>query len=1185
MKTTARALLIFLSIASTTLGQGFTDGFVTFYGEVRKTGGAGTVLLQEGKLELTFSNKTSPGNRVKVQTSLAPTGTGSSKPYSYALRVPLAYLPEAPRLGDFLSIRQAPADFEVEGVTINDQPATLPDGSDEFYPLSFASRGESYRLDLIVAGDSADGDGDGLPDWWERMSGLNPDLADANADSDGDGWDNITEFLRGSDPLASNLDPDLATRELIVPELGTAGCLLQFHDSDSSAAEITLAPDLSSLQGFEVRLDGAVLQDGMNSLTAAALQSGRLTISHLDPDVRSAFLPLTWTDGGNPRSGAVRLLVSSPSTGDGNDAALWLDAATLTTGKKLPSWGDRSGNARSAMQPLIAHQPLVIFSGKHPSVHFTSPGAHLFFQDGALPAGDHTILAAWHAPQSADEAQVLLSSNSGFLRLEPTSEAVSYPGAPVYQANDLAVRGYESSPGHTSTSIFRRQDSTLLNVFGLSYNGEELAPEGLDPVLPTVGARRLALPGDQAITNGFRGSLHELLIFPTALPEQKLREVHDYLQSKWSEHVIWDFGTNLRPITLEASTSEKNIIRGGHGNDDLKGGDGQNILSGGPGSDILRGGPGPDTFVFGSVDTGDDLIVDFDPASDVIDLSALYWGQRGDARAFLSTRLDTRFDTEIPTLDTILVLIRPDGELQEIALKNTVLGAQQVIELIVEGHIRMGGLSIPTEVRVALAPGSREDTPLSESLENSFSVEVTRTGDGSAGALDVPLGLFGDALGNEIVLEGDVRKDGQRAVVSFERGETSKLITFRPLPDLQTEGLERWQTAILPHFRYTVSGEPVARSVSDSPMLKLVVTEPNALTNGQRGLVRIVRDGTLAEALTVHLELDGTAREGRHIEPVPRTVTIPAGQDSYEVAVKTLDGWDGVQTRMVMLRLEPAQDYLVGSPHEASIYAAASAPNPQESRFDRWLNAATGGEISTLMELLQSGRPDQLDSLLRAYATGRPADHLQAAPGLTFRLMGNRPVLTTPLSTSAADLHWQVQDADRENGWRNVSDSFTRELSNDSLTLLGPPREQGDRSRLYRLVFTVARESQLGRGVEGITSSSRYGLGGNSSWRTDPASGNLTSAANLPGSPSRLLVQIDKPTLLDFEMSLEDNGDSDSLAFFINGQKAAETSGSPTQFRRQIDPAGPVLLMWEYRGRSGKAVISSLHPTTAGREN
>ena len=51
--------------------------------------------------------------------------------------------------------------------------------------------------------DSADTDGDGLPDGWEIDNGLDPDdPADAARDSDGDGRDNESEFLAGTDPNA-----------------------------------------------------------------------------------------------------------------------------------------------------------------------------------------------------------------------------------------------------------------------------------------------------------------------------------------------------------------------------------------------------------------------------------------------------------------------------------------------------------------------------------------------------------------------------------------------------------------------------------------------------------------------------------------------------------------------------------------------------------------------------------------------------------------------------------------------------------------------------------------------------------------------------------------------------------------------------------------------------------------------
>ena len=58
-------------------------------------------------------------------------------------------------------------------------------------------------------------------------------------------------------------------------------------------------------------------------------------------------------------------------------------------------------------------------------------------------------------------------------------------------------------------------------------------------------------------------------------------------------------------------------------------------------------------------------------------------------------------------------------------------------------------------------------------------------------------------------------------------------------------------------------------------------------------------------------------------------------------------------------------------------------------------------------------------------------------------------------------------------------------------------------------------------------------------------------------------------------MFVEQGTENDSLAFYINGERVAEATDNPVQFRRQIDPEDSALLMWEFQGENGRAVIAS----------
>ncbi len=1143
---------------------GFTDSVVTFYGEVRQVGGAQTVLLQAGELEMTLVNQSSPTNRVTLRTDLRPTGEGTNKLFSYAIDVPLAYLPEAPRITEFLSIGSTSTNFRIQEISIDGRDATLPDGSKEFYGLSFASRGSDYRLDLLVPGESLDGDGDGLPDWWEKLYNLDHTLADSGEDTDNDGWSNLDEYKLGGNPNVSNREPQLATAEILVPESGEAGVFLHVLDSDTLPAGISLAFTGSASSGFTLDVDGVPLADGtVSNLTLDDIRSGRLSIRHSDRALSQFALPVSWDDGGEVTSGEVVVRATAPSTRDGNDSALWLDGMDLT-GLSISTWPDRSGNARNASQPLPAHQPSV---KEHSADFSTSTSAHLFFQDVAISTANHTVLAAFKAAGSSDAAQTLLSTNRGFMEIAPTSQAISYPGAPVYQMDGLATRGFADISGVNSTSIFRREGSLLQNVFGLSYDGANIAAESIDPVLPTLGGRRSAVPsGADPIAEAFSGQLHELLVFPTALPEQKLRDVHDYLDSKWGGSVIWDLSTGLKAVNLSAiSSTRPQVIRGGHGDDIIGGGPLDDTLSGGPGADILTGGGGVDRFVFGGVDTGTDRITDFDLENDIIDLSALFWGRTGDARLSVSVRLEANFSTPTPTLDSVLVVNRQGGTTQEITLENKVVGSNQLIQLIVEGRIRMGGLSVPSSVQIALAPGTPAGSP-----DEPFNIVVTRSGVGTAAALDVPLGFFEDALGGRFVIDGAVKNEAHRSVVRFDRGVTSKTLTVRPVPDLETTGSKTVQVAILPQYTFSVGGAPVERTITDQPMVWLEVVQAHAVSDlSQPAVVRVHRDGASTGALTVSLNLGGTAVEGTHIQQVPESLTISDGQEFTQISVAPLAAGLANGAKVVLFQLAPGDFYQLGNPNEAVLYAAATATEANSAGFDRWLRESTGGAMNSLADLPR----DIVSKYLQAYAFGLGSLDELSSHSISFRIANGRPEILTNSAMDAADIRWNVQSSSALGQWSDATSAFTESTGPSGLKLVGqalPPEQTG---HFYRLSMNLVPGELATAIITKLVGTDNFGLGGNSVWQTDPNTGDLVTFGGTPGGTSRIIAEVDGASL-DFELAITGAGPGDLFTFYIDGVKQAETMGPAVGFQQEL--IGNHIIMWEFKRGTGNAVIRNL---------
>ena len=93
-------------------------------------------------------------------------------------------------------------------VSIAESPALLVDTWIASTAGGFGELLEVWGLSGLFATDTAgrapDADKDGLPDWWENLYGLNPNVADAHLDSDSDGRTNLEEYNAGTNPIIAN---------------------------------------------------------------------------------------------------------------------------------------------------------------------------------------------------------------------------------------------------------------------------------------------------------------------------------------------------------------------------------------------------------------------------------------------------------------------------------------------------------------------------------------------------------------------------------------------------------------------------------------------------------------------------------------------------------------------------------------------------------------------------------------------------------------------------------------------------------------------------------------------------------------------------------------------------------------------------------------------------------------------